>query len=192
MPTPFEIITKPLQIGAQIAFGVIGNIQKLLGGQQEEAPAPEPQQQQPEETPQRRSSTRPKPLDDVTITRKVESELFRDSRVNKGKVSVNTADGVVSLRGEAKTPELIKELEAKAREIPEVQDVENLLHLPKTPARRSTKAKTAAARKRAPKRTTSERKSAVGEPAPKDLARKHEGRQPAPLGSTNGGSGSDS
>ena len=203
MPTPFEIITKPLQFGAQIAFGAIGNIQKLLGGggdhheePQEQQPHQKLQQEEQEragqrQQPQRRSSTQPKQLDDVTITRKVESTLFRDERVKKGKISVNTADGVVSLRGEAKTPELIKELEAKAREVPEVQDVENLLHLPKTPARKSTKAKPAAARKRAPKRTTSERKSTVGEPTPKDLARKHEGRKPAPLGSVDSASGNN-
>src|SRR4051812_40866596 len=186
MPTPFEILTKPLQIGAQIAFGAIGNIQKLLGGgQQEEQPPAEP----PKPEPPRRSSPQPKQLDDVTVTRKVESVLFRDSRVNKGKVSINTADGVVSLRGEAKTPELIKELEAKAREVPEVKDVENLLHLPKTPARTSA-GKKANPRKRQPKRTTSERKTTVGEPAPKQVAAKHEGRQAAPLGSTNGSSDS--
>ena len=52
----------------------------------------------------------------------------------KGKIDVNAADGVVWLRGEAKTPDMIKALERQAREIPEVVEVENLLHLPKTPA----------------------------------------------------------
>jgi hypothetical protein len=99
---------------------------------------------------------------------------------------------VVTLRGVAKTPEQIKELEAKAREIPEVKDVENVLHLPKTPARRPRTKSTAAARKRAPKRTTAERKAtpakATAEPAPKELAGKGEGRQPAPLGASDNGS----
>ena len=147
MPNPLEIITKPLQI----AFSVIGGIQRLVSGGQREEPRAEPPRAEP--------PPKPKQLDDVTITRKVETILFRDKSVNKGKVSVNTADGVVSLRGEAKTPELIKELEAKAREIPEVKDVENLLHLPKTPARMSS-GKKASPRKRAPKRVTSERKAA--------------------------------
>ena len=43
-------------------------------------------------------------------------------------------DGVVELRGEVKRPEVKKELEAQARSVPEVSDVRNLLHLPKTPA----------------------------------------------------------
>jgi hypothetical protein len=41
---------------------------------------------------------------------------------------------VVYLRGEVKRPDQIKDLEARARTIPEVRGVENLLHLPKTPS----------------------------------------------------------
>jgi hypothetical protein len=196
MPSPFELLTKPLQIGAQIAFGAINAVKGLAGGgeQHEEPPQP-PQKPQREEQATQRRAPKPKPLDDATITDKVETILFRDASVDKGKIDVNTADGVVWLRGVAKTPEQIKALEAQALEIPEVKQVENLLHLPKTPAqkkpRRSTG--TAAARKRAPKRTTSERKTRATpkeEPTPKQLASKHEGRKPAPLGSSdNGGSG---
>jgi hypothetical protein len=159
MPNPLDIITKPLQIGAQVAFGAIQEVQKRFGGgadEPAEPPRPEPRTQP---QPPRRAA-KPKPLDDVTITRKVETVLFRGRAVDKGKISVNTANGVVSLRGEAKTPEQIKQLEAKAREIPEVKDVENLLHLPKTPARAS-KRQPAAARKRVPKRTTAERPSST-------------------------------
>ncbi len=76
----------------------------------------------------------PKDLDDVTIARKVETTIFRGTNVDKGKVDVNAAEGVVWLRGEVRTPELINELEARAREIPEVKRVENLLHLPGTEA----------------------------------------------------------
>ena len=208
MPTPLEILTKPLQIGATLAFGAIQNIQQLIqgfsGGEHHEEPPQEHQKLQREEQeragqrrpPAQRRPAKPKPLDDATITDKVESILFRDANVNKGKIDVNTADAVVWLRGEAKTPEQIKELEAAALAIPEVKQVENLLHLPKTPApakARRSKGTTAAARKRAPKRTTSERKapaSAKAEPTPKELAAKHEGRQPAPLGSTGPASGS--
>jgi hypothetical protein len=191
MPTPLDIITKPLQIGAQIAFGAIEEVQKRFGGGEQEEPPqpPQPARQEAQraQRPQRRQA-RPKPLDDVTITRKVETVLFRDDSVDKGKISVNTAEGIVWLRGEAKNPEKIKELEAKAREIPEVKEVENLLHLPKTPPsqKKQRKAATAAAspRKRAPKRTTAERKpsTSAAEPTPAELAEKREGRQPAPLG----------
>ena len=191
---------KPLQIGAQLAFGVIQNVQKLLAGDQadeperQSRPQPEPQAQPA----RRRAPAKPKQLDDATITHKVETTLFRDDSVDKGKIDVNTADGVVWLRGEAKTPEQIKQLEAKALAIPQVKQVENLLHLPKTPAPKQTRRtkSTAAARKRAPRRTTSERKTPAttkAEPTPKQAAAMGEGRQPAPLGSSsssgNGSSG---
>ena len=158
MPTPLDIITKPLQIGAQVALGAIQEVQKRLGGGEEPEPPAPPEPRTEPQAPRR--APRPKQLDDVTITRKVETTLFRDESVDKGKISVNTVEGIVSLRGEAKTPEKIKELEAKTRKIPEVKDVENLLHLPKTaPSRKKTRKPSAAAspRVRAPKRTTAER-----------------------------------
>jgi BON domain-containing protein len=76
----------------------------------------------------------PKALDDVAIARKVETVIFRDDDVPKGKIDVNCANGVVWLRGEAKTPEMINLLQREAEGVPEVLRVENLLHLPKTPA----------------------------------------------------------
>ena len=79
-------------------------------------------------------SAAPKDLDDVSLARKVETVIFRDDSVPKGKIDVNAAAGVVWLRGEAKTPDMIKALEREAAAIPEVRKVENLLHLPKTPA----------------------------------------------------------
>jgi hyperosmotically inducible protein len=184
MPTPLNIITKPLQIGAQIAFGAIQGIQQALQGQSgsdEPPPRPEPRSE-PQPAP-RQPKPKPKPLDDVTITRKVETVLFRDDSVDKGKISVNTADGVVWLRGEAKTPEQINQLKAKVQEIPEVKEVESLLHLPKTPPPRKAR-RPKAAPKRTPKRTTAERKprTKAAERSPKDLAGKRQGRQPAPLG----------
>jgi BON domain len=70
----------------------------------------------------------------VTIARKVESTIFRGIDVDKGKIDVNVAERVVWLRGEVRTPDLIKELEDRAGRVTEVQRVENLLHLPETPA----------------------------------------------------------
>jgi hypothetical protein len=84
--------------------------------------------------PSRQASRIPKDLDDVALARKVETILFRDDSVPKGHIDVNAADGVVWLRGEAKTPEMIKGLERQCAAIPEVRRVENMLHLPKTPA----------------------------------------------------------
>jgi osmotically-inducible protein OsmY len=73
----------------------------------------------------------PKPQpDDVTLTRKVETEIFRDAEIPKGQINVNAENGKVYLRGEVGKPELIKDLEKRARKVQGVQDVENLLHLP--------------------------------------------------------------
>jgi osmotically-inducible protein OsmY len=80
----------------------------------------------------RRVSGAERELDDVTLARKVETEIFRSRSVAKGKVDVNVAGGVVWLRGEAGTPDLIARLEAEAAAIPEVKRVENLLHLSAT------------------------------------------------------------
>ncbi len=72
--------------------------------------------------------------DDMTLARKVETELFRDPNVPKGKINVNAEDGLVVLRGEVERPEEIDSLEDKVRNIPGVLEVQNLLHLPGTPA----------------------------------------------------------
>ncbi len=80
-----------------------------------------------------REEPKPQP-DDVTLARKVESEIFRGADVPKGKVNVNAEDGKVVLRGEVDSPELIDELVGKARKVQGVQDVESLLHTPGEPA----------------------------------------------------------
>ena len=95
--------------------------------------APKPAQRAARKSPPQASRV-PKDLDDVSLARKVETIIFRDDSVPKGDIDVNAADGVVWLRGQAKTPEMIKGLERQCAAIPEVRQVENLLHLPKTPA----------------------------------------------------------
>lgn len=72
--------------------------------------------------------SRSKDYDDVTLARKVESELFRPSDVPKGSISVNVNDGVVELRGELPDQQQIDELGEGARKIAGVKDVRNLLH----------------------------------------------------------------
>src|SRR5436309_249592 len=69
-------------------------------------------------------------VDDVTLARQVESELYREEKTPKGQVSVNAANGVVQLRGEVEQRELIDELVQRARSVQGVREVENLLHLP--------------------------------------------------------------
>ena len=66
--------------------------------------------------------------DDVTLARKVESELFRPDDVPKGAISVNVNDGVVELRGELPDQAQIDQLGDTARKITGVKDVNNLLH----------------------------------------------------------------
>lgn len=75
-----------------------------------------------------------KDFDDVTLARKVETELFRPADAPKGSVNVNVENGVVYLRGEVEQPDMIEDLEKRARKVQGVRGVENLLHLPKTPA----------------------------------------------------------
>src|SRR3954463_7266953 len=66
-------------------------------------------------------SSPPKSLGDVTITRKVETVVFRDSKAPKSTISVNTVDGVVYLRGTVRRPQQIKTLAAAVSRIPEVR-----------------------------------------------------------------------
>ena len=72
---------------------------------------------------------KPQP-DDVTLARKVETEIFRDSDIPKGRINVNAENGKVVLRGEVEQPELIKDLEQRTKKVQGVQEVENLLHVP--------------------------------------------------------------
>jgi osmotically-inducible protein OsmY len=73
------------------------------------------------------------PPDDVTLARKVETEIFRDPDVPKGQINVNAENGTVYLRGEVEQ-QLISDLEERARKVQGVQGVENLLHTPGTEA----------------------------------------------------------
>jgi osmotically-inducible protein OsmY len=76
----------------------------------------------------------PKHYDDTTLKAKVESELFRDEHDVKGAVNVNAQEGVVQLRGELPSHDLIDALVARTRKIHGVKDVENLLHTTGTEA----------------------------------------------------------
>ena len=72
----------------------------------------------------------PKDFDDVTLARKVETEIFRDADAPKGQVDVNVADGVVQLRGEVPSEDMLNALVERARAVQGVREVESLLHLP--------------------------------------------------------------
>jgi len=74
------------------------------------------------------------PEGDQVLAHKVESELFEGNDFPKGRININAENGVVVLRGQLDSSDLIARIEAEARTIQGVRDVENLLHLPGTPA----------------------------------------------------------
>lgn len=77
-------------------------------------------------------------VDDVTLTQKVEQELFGHSDLGKGDVKVNSEYGRVVLRGEVPDAATGAKLAAQAEGVPGVREVENLLHSPNEPAPHST------------------------------------------------------
>jgi osmotically-inducible protein OsmY len=79
------------------------------------------------------SGTRLEDADDVTLARKVESEIFRAPDAPKGDVSVDVQAGVVHLRGTAEDT-WIARLADDAGKVDGVKGVKNLLHRPGTPA----------------------------------------------------------
>jgi|tagenome__1003787_1003787.scaffolds.fasta_scaffold20886770_3 hypothetical protein len=72
--------------------------------------------------------------DDAELAHKVESVVFRDDDLPKGKVSINAENGTVFLRGQVDSPDTIVLLERAVRDVEGVGGVENLLHVPGTPA----------------------------------------------------------
>jgi osmotically-inducible protein OsmY len=81
-----------------------------------------------------RSPTVVEPLDDAGLAHKVESVLFRDPLVPKGRLSINAEGGTVFLRGQVESQELIDDLTESVGKIAGVGEVVSLLHLPGTPA----------------------------------------------------------
>ncbi len=76
----------------------------------------------------------PAEMDDVSLVRKVESELFRDRTLPKGQISINADRGIVVLRGQLEDVQQIERIEREVRKMADVRDVENLLHPPTVPA----------------------------------------------------------
>jgi BON domain len=79
----------------------------------------------------------PKPSevpDDETLCQRVESQLFRDRHIPKGRLNINCEHGMVILRGELDSPMEILRLEERVRRIPGVRGVHNLVHPRGTPA----------------------------------------------------------
>jgi hypothetical protein len=139
-----------------------------------------------------------KPLNEQTLIRKVESEIFRDPSVPKGDIKVDAAGAVVTLRGQATSQEQIDALARQTEELPEVERVENLLHLPGSAAPTRTDAPEGQRRDESPGQkapstaspgVSAEEPVAEAEPPPDERAARGEGRPAAPLGAEDEGEG---
>ena len=80
------------------------------------------------------SSLTSQEVDDKTLARKVETEIFRAPDAPKGDVSVDVQRGVAHLRGEVADEQWISRLGEDAEKVDGIKGVENLLHRPGTPA----------------------------------------------------------
>ena len=71
--------------------------------------------------------------DDLTLLDRVESQVFADPSIPKSDINVMVVDGRAVLRGQVSAPQ-IGTIEAAVRRVVGVKEVENLLHVPGTPA----------------------------------------------------------
>jgi osmotically-inducible protein OsmY len=72
------------------------------------------------------------PADDHTLADRIKSEL--GPRLHSEHVSIDVADGVVELRGELENEAMIEDLVMSVAQVPYVNMVVSLLHLPGQPA----------------------------------------------------------
>jgi osmotically-inducible protein OsmY len=79
-------------------------------------------------------SMRARPTDDLTLRDRVESEVFRNPDLPKGKINVDVESSVVTIRGQVDNAYQIANVEKAVLKVPGVAGVENLLHVAGTPA----------------------------------------------------------
>lgn len=79
------------------------------------------------------SGSRPA-ADDVTLKDRVESEVFRDPEIPKGKINLDANAGIVTIRGAVSNAFQIASIERAVYKVPGVMGVENLLHVAGTSA----------------------------------------------------------
>lgn len=72
--------------------------------------------------------------DDQTLRDRVESEVFRDQEIPKGKINFDVNSGIVTIRGSVDNAFQIATIEKAVFNVPGVAGVENLLHVSGTPA----------------------------------------------------------
>jgi hypothetical protein len=74
------------------------------------------------------------PVDDLTLRDRVESEIFRDQSLPKGRINFDVESGVVTIRGQVDSAYQIASIEKAVLKVRGVNGVENLMHLEGTPA----------------------------------------------------------
>jgi hypothetical protein len=79
-------------------------------------------------------SMRPRPADDLTLRDRVESEVFRNPDLPKGRINFDIESGIVTIRGQVENAYQIANVEKAVLKVPGVAGVENLLHVDGTPA----------------------------------------------------------
>ena len=133
---PTSLITAPARLGLALGGRLIG----LLRGRFDGSPQ----------------------IDDETLERQVEADVFGSRRVARSKVQIEVAEGVVWLRGEVKSASVSEEVEARAGAIEGVSRVENLLRVAKPAAKPGKKAQ----KRPAPKRSSRPKPAAASAPPP--------------------------
>jgi len=81
-----------------------------------------------------RLQTGSRPVDDLTLRDRVESEALRSPDVPKGQINFDVESGVVTVRGQVDNALQIARIEKAVLQVPGVRGVENLLHVSGTPA----------------------------------------------------------
>jgi osmotically-inducible protein OsmY len=81
-----------------------------------------------------RLQTGSRPVDDLTLRDRVESEVLRNPDVPKGQINFDVEFAVVTVRGQVDNALQIARIEKAVLKVPGVRGVENLLHVNGTPA----------------------------------------------------------
>jgi len=180
-----SLITGPARLGLSLGSKAIDQIRGRLGGG--------------------------RGVDDETLQRDVEAEVFRSRKIARRTVELEVVDGVVWLRGEVKTAAVVQEAEATASAVPGVQRVENMLRVAKPTPRAKAQKRTAPKPAPRPRAATAPKAdpAAPARPAPEEHrparrfsweaapaeepigttgAAGHGGSPPAPFPSTGNGS----
>lgn len=73
------------------------------------------------------------PPDNVTLAQRVRSEIFAPADIPDGAINVDAYEGIVTLRGELPTQEMIDRVVRMAKRVEGVREVRNLMHTPGMP-----------------------------------------------------------